>query len=112
MIQKFSIAKFDFIPKSDFLDAYFNTSQSYEPFRPNFSDSNMNGINLFYNQFDFFIVILLIIGSFAFNSLFHWILRGRTTYFSRKMSAYKYNAFIRFVLEEYMPTILACMITL
>ena len=112
LILKFSIAKFDFVPKEAFFVAYFNTSECYTPFLPNFENSNYPSTNFFYNQADIFILIFILLLILLVVSLLHLVCRHRTNYFLTKVKSFRYNAILRLVAEEYLPVVVPALMTL
>lgn len=111
MISKFTISKFDFIPKEDFYVSNFNTSQCYTPFMENFADSNYPSVNFFYNQGDLFILLLIILLYFIGALILHLIFGRKTDYFYLKLVEYRYNVFLRLVIEEYLPVMVSALMT-
>eukprot|EP00347_Sterkiella_histriomuscorum_P013348 403365056 len=93
-------------------DAATPVTSSTKPLYTNFEDSNYDSTNFFFTQTDIFIFAILFIVFFMLFVFLHFILRSKTQFFYELIKDYKYNLFIRFGIETYLPVLVSCLITI
>jgi len=117
ILSEFTISQFDAVPYNELIDERVDAPDGDTVFRYNFRETDIYSRNFIYNTKEISIIFYLILLSMLFFATADKIFvckrcQKEDGFFKKYLRRFKYNAFLRFGVEAYLPAIAAAFVTI